>query len=111
MKITSNTSGDYLVASVDGRLDSATAAELEKYCSSLIDGGTIKIVLNLEKVEYISSSGLRVVLASAKKASAAGGKLALCCLTGLVLEVFRISSFDSILPIYPDADAAVKGEA
>lgn len=111
MELSSTTSGDHTVVSVAGRLDTTTAPELERFCTSQVQSGSNRLILDFQKLEYISSSGLRAVLASAKMASASGGKFAVCGLTGPVLEVFRISSFDSILPVFADADAAVKGGA
>lgn len=98
----------FKVVSISGRLDAGTAQELEKSCTDLIDADGRKLILNLLTLEYVSSAGLRSVLAVAKKLKAVGGSLALCGLSGLVQEVFSISGFDSFLPVYDTVEAAVK---
>lgn len=98
----------FTVVSVSGRLDAGTAQEFEKNCADLIVDGGRKFILNLAALEYVSSAGLRSVLAVAKKLKAVGGSLALCGLSGLVQEVFSISGFDSFLPVYETTESAVE---
>ena len=63
---------------------------------------------DLTALEYVSSAGLRCVLAIAKKLKASEGTLALCGLSGLVKEVFSVSGFDSFFPVYETVDEAIK---
>ena len=65
--------------------------------------------MNLEKLNYISSAGLRVLLAAAKKLRTTGGELRICSLSELVAEVFDISGFDMILPISATETDALEG--
>jgi len=98
----------FSVVSVSGRLDAGTAQELENSCANLIAEGGRRFILNLAALEYVSSAGLRSVLAVAKKLKPIEGSLALCGLSGLVQEVFTISGFDSFLPMYDTIETALE---
>ena len=90
-----------------GRLDSATSPVFEQDLMKRIAEGHASIVLDLSKLTFISSAGLRVLLAAAKKAKQGGGKLALFGLLANVREVFSISGFDTIFSILPGRSAAL----
>lgn len=68
------------------------------------------IVLDFGGLEYISSAGLRSILAATKKVKTVNGSLSLCALSGLVEEVVTISGFDNILTVYEDVAQATAGE-
>lgn len=89
------------------RLDSGNAPAFEKEVAGEIDAGAHHVLIDFSELSYISSAGLRVVLMAAKKTKAAGGKLALCCLSEAVNEVFVVSGFNNILDIQPTRDAAL----
>jgi anti-anti-sigma factor len=109
MKITAIQEEGILVVQVEGRLDVATAPEFEKNCAAMLEQGHEKLVLDLTDLEYISSAGLRSLLAIAKRLKGSGGSLSLCGLTGLVKEVFYLSGFDSFLPVYEGRQQALAG--
>jgi len=95
------------VIEVHGRLDSSGAQQFDQRSSDLLGGGATRLVLDLSSLEYVSSAGLRSVLTAAKGARAAGGELVIAGLRGVTKEVFSISGFDTILPTFPDVDAAL----
>jgi len=101
--------GEWTVVKIIGRLDTSSADEFERRCLDLVEGGAIRMVLDLGELEYVSSAGLRGVLATAKAARAKQGELAVAALQGVTKEVFSISGFDSILPTFPDVASAVAG--
>ena len=90
-----------------GRMDVVTAVDFERTCERVIQGGEKLIVLNLDSLDYISSAGLRGILGVDKKIKAQGGKLALCCLKGMVKEVFHISGFAVMFSTFDTAEAAL----
>jgi len=100
--------GDVTVGVVAGRLDAAGAPSLEVFCREWIQAGTRKLVLDLSGLDYISSAGLRAILATAKRLQTAGGAIAVCGLSGVVREVFTISGFDALLPVAEDRAKAVE---
>ena len=95
------------VIALKGRLDSANAGELEKGLGDLFTQPGQKAVVDMEKLDYISSAGLRVVLMLAKRARQTGGRLMLSCLSPSVKEVFEISGFLKIIEVAPTTVAAV----
>ena len=87
-----------LTLKVEGRLDTTTAPELEAEFAKIPDQ-TNEIVIDFEGLEYISSAGLRVLLAVQKKANSAGNKISIRNANESIMEVFGITGFTDILTI------------
>ena len=95
MKIDFTKSNEVLNIAIDGRLDTITAPELEKFISET--GSDINMItIDCEKLVYVSSAGLRVILATQKKMN---GSMKLCKVCELVMEVFEMTGFADILKI------------
>ncbi len=90
---------DVTILEAQGRLDSATAFDVDQSLSALIDGGGLRVVLDLSGLEYVSSAGLRVFLSAAKRMKQAKGKLALACPSPQVKQVLDMAGFSTVLPI------------
>ena len=86
------------IVNICGRLDTVTSPELEKSVTPLIEVGKT-IVFDCEKMEYISSAGLRVVLSTHKQCAASGGRFILRNLTAEVRSVFDMTGFSRLLTI------------
>ena len=99
--------GDVLVLTPVGRLDSDTAKTFEGKLFQLIDGGAGKVLVDFSSLQYISSAGLRSILLAAKKLKSKGGRFALCSLSAAIKEVFDVSGFSSILDIHAGQDQGV----
>lgn len=95
-----------LVMSIEGRLGAETAADFQNKLVAALDRGEKSVLIDLSKLEYISSAGMRVFLIAAKRLEE-DGKFAVCGLTNEVAEVFRISGFDTILNVFPDEAASL----
>ena len=95
MKIDFNKSNDNLNVVLDGRLDTTTAPELDSFLGENYDAGCT-LTINCEKLSYISSAGLRVLLAAQKKTK---GAMKLTNVCELVMEVFEMTGFADILTI------------
>jgi len=107
---TERAKGKVLVMKPVGRLDSKTINAAETEMFSYLEKGETRIVLDLSELDYISSSGLRLVLMMGKRLSLKGGKFALCGLKPHIREVFEISGFISIVTVLgtrAEAEAAV----
>ena len=96
MEIIKKTDGTALTIAPEGRIDTVTAPELEKELS-FIDGVT-DLTLDFANVEYISSAGLRVLLA-AYKAMQGKGSMKITNINDIVREVFDVTGFSDILTI------------
>lgn len=86
-----------LCFALEGRLDTTTAPQLETELKSSLDG-VKSLVLDLEKLEYISSAGLRVLL-SAQKTMAKQGEMKLIHVCETIMEIFEVTGFSDILTI------------
>lgn len=107
MELEEKDAGGVKILRLTGRLDAYSANEVEKRIAGLIDGGCLRLVMNLEGVEYISSSGLRVMLAALKRLRKLNGELGLACLRPYVKEVFDIAGFTQLFAIYDREAEAV----
>ena len=97
------------VLSINGRIDTLTAPELEQVINKEIGLGNRKILLDFSRVSYISSSGLRVLLATAKKLKNPEDKFGICSLSPEVLKILRLAGFTSIFSIYSSEGEALAG--
>ena len=97
LNITKNTENTALTLGLEGRLDTATAPQLEGALKDSLDGVTA-LTLDLEKLEYISSAGLRVLL-SAQKRMNRQGEMKLTHVSETVMEIFEVTGFSDILTI------------
>lgn len=86
-----------LTISIDGRLDTSTAPELDEELKASL-GGIEELVMDFTGMEYISSAGLRVLL-SAQKAMNAQGEMIVTGANDTVMEIFDITGFTDILTI------------
>jgi len=109
LDINNQDAGDVKVVGLDGNLDTNTSPAAQTHLDELINNGGSKVLIDLEKLNYISSAGLRVMLATAKKLRAAGGDLRLCNLNQNVQDVFEISGFSSILSVHGSQEEALDG--
>jgi anti-sigma B factor antagonist len=92
---------------VSGRIDSTNATQLGDALSAAIDAGRTQIVLDLSRVEYMSSAGLRELVTALKKVKRGTGDLRLCEPSERVNEVLELAGLDSIFEIYPNQVEAV----
>lgn len=89
--------GRSAVITVDGRLDTMTSPEFEKYLNENIEG-IDELTVDCKNLKYVSSAGLRVLLSAHKRMSAVGG-MKLVNVSEIVNEVFEITRFSDILNI------------
>lgn len=97
MEIIKESSGTDLTLKLQGRLDTATAPELERELKDSL-GGARALTLDLERLEYISSAGLRVLL-SAQKTMNKQGSMVVRNVCPMVKEVFDLTGFSDFLTI------------
>ena len=107
MKIEIRESQGIQVVAFEGNLDTNTSPEAESKINELIDDGKQKLLVNFEQLNFISSAGLRVLLATVKKLNASGGELRICSLNATVQEVFDISGFITILSVKSTEEEAL----
>lgn len=91
-----------------GRMDRIAALEFDKSFAEWLKNGERCFVVDMKDLEYISSAGLRSLLSANQHLKDSNGQIRLCNIVGLVKDVFFISGFESLFPVYQSCAAAVK---
>ena len=97
LNINKNLNGETLTVSLEGRLDTTTAPQLEESLRESMTGIS-ELILDFKDLEYISSAGLRVLL-SAQKNMAKQGSMKLIHVSDVIMEIFEVTGFVDILTI------------
>ena len=109
MDLSATHSDDVLIVTVnDARIDSTVAIQFKDRMRQATQGGPNRVVLNLEAVDFIDSSGLGAIVA-AMKVLGSSRRLDLSCLQENVDKVFSLTRMDTVFRIYPTLDAALEG--
>ena len=87
------------IVELAGRMDATTTPEFENATRALLEAGKQRLLIDMSRLEYISSAGLRGILGLVKALKACAGKLAFCSLQPMTAEVFRISGFNAMLTV------------
>lgn len=109
MQISVTTTNEVKVLVFEGKLDAQTSPDAQLQLSRLIEEGGNRVLVNFEKLDYISSAGLRVLLAAAKQLKGSDGELRICSLNEIVSEVFDISGFTTIFKVFGSESEALEG--
>ncbi|MDQ2872569.1 MAG: STAS domain-containing protein [Candidatus Eremiobacteraeota bacterium] len=100
--------GDSYVVDLNGEIDVYTSPKVKDAIGDLIDKGHYNLVINLEKVRYIDSTGLGVLIGGLKRVREHGGTVNLVCTNPQIKKIFDITGLVKIFGIYDDEDAATK---
>lgn len=98
LSIKTHTENGRLILALEGRLDTTTAPQLEEALQGALGEDMEALVLDFSGLEYISSAGLRVLLAAQKRVRCAGG-MTLVNVNEVVMEIFEVTGFVDILHI------------
>ncbi len=109
MQISVKTTNEVKVLAFEGKLDTQTSPDAQQQLTRLIEEGENRFLVNFEKLDYISSAGLRVLLAAAKQLKGSDGELRICSLNEVVREVFDISGFTTIFKVFGSETDALDG--
>lgn len=97
MNITKQREGSALIVALEGRIDTSTAPELETQLNAGLDG-VVDLVIDMKDLVYLSSAGLRVILAAQKRMNKQGS-MKVCHVNETIMEVFEVTGFSDILTI------------
>ena len=100
MDVTTERQDGVLSAHVGGRIDGTNASEFEEAIRTAIEESDRAVIMDFEKLVYISSVGLRAILLTAKSLDNRNAKFALCSLSDQIGEVFETSGFDKVIAIH-----------
>ncbi len=111
LSLETRTVADRTVLEVGGEIDVYTAPRLRERLLELVAEGTRYIVVNMERVEFLDSTGLGVLVGGLKRIRAQGGSLVLVCSQERILKIFRITGLERVFQIFSSVDEAVVGLA
>ena len=103
------TAGERTVIAVGGEIDVYTAPKLRDGLVELINSGHYHLVIDLEGVDFLDSTGLGVLVGALKRVRSHQGTLALVCTQERLLKIFRITGLAKVFPIYDSVEAATSG--
>lgn len=107
MDITEERRGRVVVLRPVGRINNETSAEFERKLLATIGTTPAAVLVDLSTVEYISSAGLRVLMIAARQSKASAGRLAVAELAPLVKEIFTITRFSQVVPVFETTAEAI----
>jgi len=91
-----------------GKMDTGTSPDAEKYVNQLIEAGANNILMNFGELDFISSTGLRLILATGKKMTGSSGKLSICSPNITVNDVLKMSGFNRMFEVFDTEDEALQ---
>ena len=109
MDIQKRLEGDVAILSLQGRLDLTNASTLKEASKDVLESQARKMILNLDKVDFINSSGLGALVSILKEVRNSHGALRLTNLAPYVKEIFDITQLSNIFEIFPDEKQALTG--
>ena len=95
------------VVDVEGEIDVYTAPRLRELLIELVNSGFYQLVVNMEKVEFLDSTGLGVLVGGLKRVRAHDGSLDLVCTQERILKIFRITGLTKVFGIHDTVDEAI----
>ncbi len=109
MEFTVDEFGDVRAVRITGNLDTQTSPVAQEQMTQLIDNGARKILVDFENLNYISSSGLRMLLVATQRLEDTSGQLRICNPNKMVREVFDTAGFSEIFSVYGSQAEALDG--
>jgi len=108
MEINQRTVNDVVILDINGEIDLYNAPDIKDTIKNLIDSGKRQVIINLEKVSYIDSSGIGVLISSLSNLKKVGGALKIINVYASVKKVFELTKLTSFFEIYDSEDEALK---
>ena len=99
--------GTWTVVSVRGEVDVATVPRLREQLIELVAQGETRLVVDLESVDFLDSTGLGVLIGALKRVRTVGGDLSLVCTHSRILKVLEITGLTRVFEVHPSVEAAV----
>lgn len=108
LDIKSDRAGDVCTVILVGEVDVYTAPRVKEELVSAIESGCVNVIVDLEGVGFIDSSGLGVLVSALRRARERDGAVRIVCTRDNILKIFRITGLDKVFPIFDDADEAAR---
>jgi anti-sigma B factor antagonist len=106
--VSTRTDEPFTVVVVGGEVDVYTAPRLREAVVSAIDSGSLRLVVDVDKVEFLDSTGVGVLVGALKKVRSGGGTLDIVCTQPRLLKIFEITGLDKVFGLHATVDDAVR---
>jgi len=106
LDIKTDRAGGVCTVNLEGEIDVYTAPRLKAELVSAIESGCVNVIVDLEDVGFIDSSGLGVLVSALRRARERDGAVRIVCTRDNILKIFRITGLDKVFPIFSDASEA-----
>ena len=107
LSLDSRSHGEHTVVRIAGEIDVYTAPKLREQLIDLVSSGQYHLVVDMEGVEFLDSTGLGVLVGGLKRVRAHEGSLRLVCTQERILKIFRITGLTKVFPIHASVEEAV----
>jgi anti-sigma B factor antagonist len=107
LKLDHHTKDGIEIVDVEGEIDVYTAPRLRELLIELVNSSHFQLVVNMEKVEFLDSTGLGVLVGGLKRVRAHDGSLDLVCTQERILKIFRITGLTKVFGIHDSVDEAI----
>jgi anti-sigma B factor antagonist len=108
LDIKTSVDGNVCTVVLDGEIDVYTAPRLKEELVAAIEGGCSNLIVDMERIGFIDSSGLGVLVSALRRARERGGVVRVVCSRDNILKIFRITGLDKVFPIFSDAAEAAR---
>jgi anti-sigma B factor antagonist len=109
LDVETGTVGDAALLRLRGEIDVYTAPRLRQAIIDLVDGGATDIVVDMEKVDFLDSTGLGVLVGGLKRVRMKEGSLAIVTSQDKILKIFDITGLNKVFPIHASVEEAAAG--
>ena len=110
LSLSSRTEGDRTIVEVGGEIDVYTAPKLREQLVDLVADGQYHLIVDMQNVDFLDSTGLGVLVGGLKRVRAHDGSLRLVCSQERILQIFRITGLTKVFPIHDTVDEALAAE-
>src|SRR3954471_16544762 len=107
LSLSTRSEGDRTVVEVGGEIDVYTAPRLREQLVDLVADGKYHLIVDMERVDFLDSTGLGVLVGGLKRVRAHDGSLRLVCTQERILKIFRITGLTKVFPIHSSIEEAV----
>jgi anti-sigma B factor antagonist len=107
LTLSTRVEGDRTVVVVGGEIDVYTAPKLREHLIDLVSGGSYNLIIDMESVDFLDSTGLGVLVGGLKRVRSHEGSLNLVCTQDRILKIFRITGLTKVFPIHATVDEAL----
>lgn len=107
LSMTTEDRGTACTVALVGEVDVYTSPKLKQELSQIIDDGCLDIIVDLDGLDFIDSSGLGVLVSSLRTVKELGGTIRLVCSKNGILKIFRITGLDKVFPVFATVEEAV----